>query len=233
MSDQSIFGSVTQAVRERTVLRSVYLWMTAGLALTGVVAFGVASSPSILRALFGTRFTLWVVLLAELGLVIYLSARIMRMSTPAATAAFAAYAALNGITMGAIFYAYTQASIALAFFVSAGTFAGVSVWGIVTKRSLSGVGHYLGMAVWGIIVASVVNLLLRSEGLSYLISFVGVGVFVGLTAYDTQRIAAMSRSAEGMDEDTFVRISILGALKLYLDFVNLFLFVLRLVGRRK
>jgi FtsH-binding integral membrane protein len=233
MADQSMFGSVAQAVRERTVLRSVYLWMTAGLVLTGVVAAGVAGNESLMRLIFGTRFTIWAILLAELGLVLFLSARIMRLSVPAATAAFAAYAALNGVSLSAIFYAYTGASVATAFFVSAGTFAGMSVYGIVTKRKLSGVGHYLGMAVWGIIIASVVNLLVRSDGLSWVISLVGVGVFVGLTAYDTQKIAEMSRSAEGAGEETFVRLSIIGALKLYLDFINIFLFVLRLTGRRR
>jgi uncharacterized protein len=233
MADQSMFDSVAQAVRERTVLRSVYLWMAAGLALTGVIAAGVASSESLMRLIFGTRFVIWVILLAELGLVVFLSARIMRMSAPAATAAFAAYAALNGVSLSAIFYAYTGTSVATAFFVSAGTFAGMSVYGIVTKRNLSGVGHYLGMALWGVVIASMVNLFLRSDALSWVISLVGVGVFVGLTAYDTQKIAAMSRSAEGAAEETFVRLSIIGALKLYLDFINIFLFVLRLTGRRK
>lgn len=234
MADHSAFGAAAQAVRERTIMRNVYLWMTGGLALTGVVALGVSSNPSIIRTLVSNPMLFIFLILAQLGIVIFLSARIMRMSTMAATAGFVAYAALTGLTLSMIFLAYTAADITLAFFVAAGTFAGMSVWGLVTRRDLSGLGHYLGMALWGLIIASVVNLLLGTSGLYYVISFVGVAVFVGLTAYDTQRIAAMSRElSPTVGEADFVRLSILGALKLYLDFINLFLFLLRIFGRRR
>ncbi len=234
MSDNGILGSATQAVGQRTIMRNVYLWMTGGLTLTGVVALGVSSNPAFVRAIFSSPVVFIFLILAQLGIVIFLSARIMRMSTMAATASFIGYAALTGLTLSVIFLAYTSADITLAFFVAAGTFAGTSLYGLVTKRDLTGVGHYLGMALWGIIIASVINLLIGSSGLYYLISFVGVGVFVGLTAYDTQRIAAMSRKLSSTaGEADFLKLSILGALKLYLDFINLFLFLLRIFGRRR
>ena len=234
MSDINAFTTVRQTVRERTIMRNVYLWMTAGLALTAVIALGVSSNPAVMRALLGNPGLFIFLILAQLGLVIFLSARIMRMSAGAAVASFAAYAGLNGVTLSVIFLAYTQTSISLAFFVAAATFAGMSVYGMVTKRDLSGIGHYLVMGLWGIIIASLINMFLRSTGLDYLISYIGVAVFVGLTAYDTQRIALMSRqmSAE-VDELSYLRLSIIGALKLYLDFINLFLFLLRIFGRRR
>ena len=140
---------------------------------------------------------------------------------------------MNGVTLSVLFLLFTQQSIALAFLVAAGTFAGTSAYGFVTKRDLTGVGHYAGMAVWGIFLALVVNLFLRSAAFDYLVSLVGVGVFVALTAYDTQVIKRWSEEAgDRMSEDDFVRYSILGALKLYLDFINIFLFLVRLFGQR-
>ena len=142
------------------------------------------------------------------------------------------YAGLNGITLSVLFLIYTQQSIATAFLVAAGTFAGTSLWGFATKRDLTTVGHYAGMAVWGIFLALIVNLFLRSAALDYLVSLVGVGVFVALTAYDTQTIKRWNEQAGDMGEDEFVRLSILGALKLYIDFINMFLFLVRLFGSR-
>lgn len=224
--------SMPQA-RERNILRNVYLWMTAGLALTGVVAFGVSGNPSLMRAIVGNQLIFLLLIFGELGLVMYLGTRIMHMSASSATMAFAAYSILNGITLSVIFLAYTGAEISLAFFTAAGTFAGMSLYAMTTKRDLSGIGHYLIMGLWGIIIASVINIFLRSSSLYYMISYIGVFVFIGLTAYDTQMIKRWNAQyGTSVTEEQYVKLSILGALKLYLDFINIFLFLLRIFGRR-
>lgn len=220
-------------VREKNILRNVYLWMTAGLALTGVVAFGVAGNPSLMRAIVGNQLIFLLLIFGELGLVMYLGTRIMHMSASSATMAFAAYSILNGVTLSVIFLAYTGAEISLAFFTAAGTFAGMSLYAMTTKRDLSGIGHYLIMGLWGIIIASVINIFLRSSSLYYMISYIGVFVFIGLTAYDTQMIKRWNAQyGSSVTEEQYVKLSILGALKLYLDFINIFLFLLRIFGRR-
>lgn len=221
------------AVRERNILRNVYLWMTAGLAITGVIAMGISSNTQLVTSLARTPMLFFILILAELGLVIYLSARIFRMSAGAATMAFAAYSVLNGVTLSIIFLAYTGTTISLAFFTAAGMFAGMSLFAMTTKRDLSGIGHYLIMGLWGIIIASIINIFLRSPALYYMISYIGVAVFLGLTAYDTQTIKKWNRQfGSSVDEETYVKLSIMGALKLYLDFINLFLFLLRIFGRK-
>jgi FtsH-binding integral membrane protein len=208
--------------------------MAAGLALTGIVAFGVATNPRLLQMFFSSQFTFFAVIIAQLVLVMFLSARVMRMSVGMATICFAAYAALNGVTLSLIFLVYTGSSIASTFFITAGTFAGMSVFAVTTKRDLSAIGSYLIMGLWGLIIASVVNIFLKSSGLDWLISLVGVAVFIGLTAYDTQRIKRWNQETGlSSDESVFVRLSILGALHLYLDFINLFLYTLRLFGKRR
>jgi FtsH-binding integral membrane protein len=213
------------AERTRSLLRNVYLWMTGGLALTAVVALGVASNADIVRAILSSRFIFFGLLIAEVGLVWFLSARIAKLSPVAATAAFAAYAVLNGVTLSLILLIYTSASLATALFITAGTFAGMSVYASVTRRDLAKVGTYLVYGLWGIILASLVNLFLKSPV---------VAVFLGLTAYDTQVIRRWSQQAgDSLSEADYIRFSILGALKLYLDFINLFLFFLRIFGRRK
>ncbi|MDY7027475.1 MAG: Bax inhibitor-1/YccA family protein [Spirochaetota bacterium] len=220
-------------VRERNILRNVYLWMTAGLALTGVVSIGVAGNPALMRTLLGNQFLFLALIIGELALVLYLSARINQMTASRATLAFAGYSILNGITLSIIFLVYTGAEISLAFFTAAGTFAGMSLYAMTTKRDLSGIGHYLIMGLWGIILASVINIFLRSEGLYYMISYIGVFVFIGLTAYDTQMIKRWNENfGTSISEEQYVKLSILGALKLYLDFLNMFLFMLRIFGRR-
>ncbi|GAB4375159.1 MAG: Bax inhibitor-1/YccA family protein [Spirochaetales bacterium] len=220
--------------RERSLLKNVYLWMSLGLAITGVVALGIASNPRLVIGLVSNPLLFFGVILAEFGLVMYLSARIQTMSAGAATIAFATYAALNGVTLSLVFLAYTGTSIASAFFITAGTFGAMSLYAITTKRDLSGLGHYLMMGLLGLIIASVVNLFLRSSGMEWMISVVGVLLFVGLTAYDTQIIKNWSQqSAYTADESIYIRISVIGALKLYLDFINLFLFFLRLFGRSR
>ena len=222
------------AARERSILKNVYIWMTAGLALTGVVAYWLTGNAAAMRAIVTNPMLFYGAMIGELVLVMFLSARIGAMSAAAATVAFAVYAALNGVTMSVIFLAYTGTTIALAFFTTAATFGAMSIYALTTKRDLSGIGHYLLMGLIGLIIASVVNMFLRSTPMYYLISYAGVALFMGLTAWDTQRITAMSRQFSGtVDEENYIKLSIMGALKLYLDFINIFLFLLRIFGRRK
>ena len=233
MSNRDLSLNAIRAIRENRILRNVYLWMSGGLTLTAVVALGVASNPTLVEGLLRNPILFYGLLIGELLLVMFIGARINRLSPTAATGSFVLYATLNGVTLSVLFLLFTQESIALAFLVAAVTFAGTSVYGFATKRDLTSVGHYAGMAVWGIFVALLVNMFLRSPAFDYLVSLIGVGVFVALTAYDTQAIKRWNEEAgEGMAEDDFVRLSILGALKLYLDFINIFLFLLRLFGRR-
>ena len=220
-------------LRERSILRNVYLWMTMGLALTGVISLGLASNPSMVYAIASNPLLFFGAIIGQFVLVIYLSSRLMQMSATSATLGFTAYAALNGVTLSVIFLAYTGQSIAQAFFVAGGTFAGMSLWATVTRRDLSSIGNYLFMGLIGLIIASVVNIFFRSDTFSFLISLVGVALFLGLTAYDTQMIKRWNQQlGSSIGEADFVKLSIMGALKLYLDFINLFLFFLRIFGRR-
>lgn len=234
MSNRDFSLNQILAVRENRILRNVYLWMTGGLGLTAVIALGVAGNPALVQGLMRNPMLFYGLVIGELLLVMFLAARITRLSPTAATGSFVLYAGLNGVTLSVLFLLYTQQSIALAFVVAAGTFAGTSAWGFVTKRDLTSVGHYAGMAVWGILLALVINMFLRNPAFDYLVSLIGVGVFVALTAYDTQAIKRWSEEAgDRMSEDDFVRFSILGALKLYIDFINIFLFLVRLLGQRE
>ncbi|MBN1649177.1 MAG: Bax inhibitor-1/YccA family protein [Spirochaetales bacterium] len=224
------------AIKIRGLLRNVYLWMTAGLAITGLVSMIVIKNQKFLITLYQTPYLLIGLLIGELILVGFLSVRIMKMSIPAATITFALYSAINGVTIAPIVFLYTSASVATTFFITAGTFAGMSIYAMLTKRDLTGIGNYLFMGLIGVIIASVVNFFLHSEVLYWIISLVGVVVFVGLTAYDTQKIIKWQEqldSQQSGDELVFTRLSILGALHLYLDFINLFLLLLRLFGRRR
>lgn len=219
--------------RERSLLKNVYLWMTAGLALTGIVALFTASRPAMISALVRNPVLFFGLIIAEFMLVFFLSARIHTLSPGAATLSFAVYSILNGVTLSLVFLAYTGTSIARVFFITAGAFAGMSLYALTTKRSLAGLGSYLVMGLWGIILASVVNFFLRSSGLDWVISYLGVALFLGLTAYDTKVIQSWNaKLGSEAGEAEFIRISVLGALKLYLDFINLFLFFLRIFGRR-
>jgi FtsH-binding integral membrane protein len=213
--------------RATSALWVTYRWMTAGLATTGLVALFVASSPAILGALVSSPILFYGLMFAQLGLVVAFSAIAPRASSTTAIAMFFAYAALTGVTFSTIFLVYTAASIARVFFISAGAFAGLSVVGATTKRDLSVIGRFAIFALIGIIIASVVNMFVQSTGLDWLLSIGGVVVFAGLTAYDTQRLKAMF--AEGVHGN----MAIIGALTLYLDFINMFLFLLRLFGRRR
>ncbi|MCF7946265.1 MAG: Bax inhibitor-1/YccA family protein [Spirochaetia bacterium] len=220
-------------VRERNILRNVYLWMTGGLALTGLISYTIASSQQLTRALLTTPGLFLILIIAEFGLVIYLSARIQKMKSSSAVAAFIGYAVLNGITLSVLLQIYTGLTISRAFFTTAGTFAGMSIYGMTTKRDLDQIGAYLVMGLWGIIIATVVNMLIGSSSIYYLISYLGLIIFLGLTAWDTQTIVKWNQAyGSSMDEETYVKLSIIGALKLYLDFINIFLFLLRIFGRR-
>ncbi|MDD2296947.1 MAG: Bax inhibitor-1/YccA family protein [Sphaerochaetaceae bacterium] len=218
--------------RERSILKNVYLWMTAGLALTGVISYLVATNETLMRIFLGSWVSLIFVIIAQFALVFYLTARLEKMSSTAAMAAFMGYSILTGITLSVIFLAYSGLVISRAFFTTAAAFGGMSLYGMTTKRDLDGIGHYLIMGLWGIIIASLINMLLGSANIYYLISIIGVLVFLGLTAWDTQKIKRMNDAyGSHMDEDTYIKLSIIGALILYLDFINIFLFLLRIFGR--
>lgn len=209
-------------------MTKVYGWMAAALLITGFVALFTAATPAIIGFIFGNSLVFWGLFIAEIFLVGYLSARIESMSTNTAIAIFLGYAALNGLTMSAIFLIYTAGSIASTFFVTAGTFAIMSAYGYFTKTDLTKMGNLLFMALIGIVIASVVNFFLQSEALYWVTTYIGVIVFVGLTAYDTQKVKEMSMIGEDDRKG-----AIIGALTLYLDFINLFLLLLRILGGRR
>jgi FtsH-binding integral membrane protein len=213
-------------------VRSVYNWMAFALALTGFVAFYVSHSPSIMRLIFGNPMIFFVLIFAQLGLVFAISGRVNRMSAGTATSLFVIYAALNGVTLSFIFLAYASTSIASTFFICAGTFVGCSIYGWTTKKDLTSWRGFLMMGLIGIIIASLVNMFIRSSGMSIIISYIGVIVFVGLTAYDTQKLKNMALvQPAGLDGGVVRKGAILGALSLYLDFIMLFLMLLRIFGQ--
>jgi FtsH-binding integral membrane protein len=215
-------------------VRSVYNWMGIGLALTGLVAYYVSTSESLIRLVFGNPIILIVLIIAELGLVFSIAGMVNRMSAGTATALFVIYSGLNGVTLSSIFLVYVQASIVSTFFVCAGTFIACSLYGWMTKRDLTSVGSFMMMGLIGIVIASLANLFIRSSGLSMIISYIGVFVFVGLTAYDTQKIKNMALTQPANLDGAVVRKgAIMGALSLYLDFINLFLMLLSIFGQRR
>jgi FtsH-binding integral membrane protein len=211
----------------------VYSWMAAGLGLTGGVAMLVASSPALMELVFGNRLVFWGLLIAEFALVGFLSARAFVWSQGQVQAAFVSYALLNGLTLSCIFLVYTFDSIATTFFISGAMFGVMSLYGYFTKQDLSGWGKLLSMALIGLVIATVVNLFLMNSGLQLILSFVGVLLFVGLTAYDTQKLKQLALLGITEGEEVSNKASVVGALTLYLDFINLFLFVLRIMGRRR
>jgi uncharacterized protein len=213
-------------------VRRVYNWMALGLAVTAITSLFTVSSAAMMQLIFGSPMVLIILIVAELGIVVALSAAINRMSSATALLMFFAYSFLNGLTLAAIFMVYTRASIANTFFVTAGTFGVMSVYGYTTKRDLTSWGSFLTMGLIGVIIASLVNMFLGSSQISWLITYIGVIVFVGLTAYDTQQIKAMALSDFG-GEEMERKGSVIGALRLYLDFINLFLLLLRIFGGRR
>ncbi len=214
----------------REYMLKVYNYMASGLALTGAVAYGLTKSEAAMQAIFGTPL-FWVVALAPLGLVFFMSARINHLQASTAQTLFWVFATLMGLSLASIFVVYTGTSIARVFFITASTFAGMSLYGYTTKRDLSGFGSFLFMGLIGIIIASVVNIFLASSALHFVISVVGVLVFVGLTAYDTQKIKSLYLEADG--SEVMAKKAIMGALTLYLDFINLFIMLLHLFGERR
>jgi len=222
-------GSQAVADENRRFMIRVYNWMTAGLGLTGLVAWIVSSDPTMMSILFGNPILLIGLVVAELGLVFWLASRVMQMSVMTAMSAFMGYSALNGFTLSAIFVVYTPTTISTAFLVTAGTFATMSFIGYTTKRDLTNLGGFLMMGLIGIIIASLANFFFQSPMIHWMVTYLGLFIFIGLTAYDTQKIKEMNIIGnEGTDEDT--KEAIRGALSLYLDFINMFLFMLQIMG---
>jgi FtsH-binding integral membrane protein len=232
MRDSVPYLSTTQSqVQVNAFVRGVYNWMAIGLGLTALTAFFVAGSETMLRLIFGNPIVFFGLIVGELALVWSLAARVHRMRAATATNLFMLYAVLNGATLSVIFIRYTMSSIASTFVVCALTFLAMSVYGWTTKKDLTSWGSFLFMGLIGIIVASLVNLFVRSSAMGMIISYIGVLIFVGLTAYDTQKIKAMAISQPaGLDGAVIRKGSILGALTLYLDFINLFLMLLHILG---
>lgn len=214
------------------LMRKVYVWMAFALLITGMTAYYVATSPTLMNAILTNKVLFWGLLIAELALVFGVSAAINRLSLLTATLMFLLYSVINGATLSVIFLIYQLTSIATVFFITAGTFGTMAVIGYTTKADLSSMGRILFMALVGIIIATLVNLFIKSDGLTMILSYLGVLVFVGLTAWDSQKIKQMLLQATDVDEGT-QKIALLGALTLYLDFVNLFIYLLRIFGKRR
>ena len=208
------------------LMRKVYVWMTLALVITGVTAYGVATSPGLMMAIATNKLLFWGLIIAEFGLVVAISAAINKLSLTTATLLFVLYSVINGATLSFIFAIYTMSSIASVFFITAGTFAVMAVIGYTTKKDLTSMGKILFMALIGIIIATIVNIFLKSTGLQMIVSYLGVLIFVGLTAYDSQKIKQMLLMAPDAGEGA-QKIALLGALSLYLDFVNLFIYLSR------
>jgi FtsH-binding integral membrane protein len=213
-------------------ITKVYNWMALALFITGLVSYFTASSPEMLNIIVGSKLVFYGILIAELLLVIYLTRSIQKLSQNMVIAGFLVYAVLNGLTMSIIFLIYTSNSIATTFYVTAGTFGAMSLYGYYTKKDLTSLGNMAMMALIGIIIASIVNMFLQNEMMYWIITYLGVAVFVGLTAYDTQKLKELG-SRGFVNDESMEKTSILGALTLYLDFINLFLFLLRIFGSRK
>ena len=214
------------------LMRKVYTWMTLALVITGVTAWGVAHSPAILQMIMTNKILFFGILIGELALVWGVSAAINRLSLTTATLLFVLYSVLNGVTMSFIFLAYTYESVASVFLITAGTFAAMAFFGYFTKTDLSSIGRILFMALIGLIIATIVNIFLKSSGFGMILNYLGVLIFVGLTAWDTQKIKQMLSIAEDTGE-TAQKVALMGALSLYLDFINLFIHLLRIMGNSR
>ncbi|MBR1621586.1 MAG: Bax inhibitor-1/YccA family protein [Prevotella sp.] len=215
-----------------SLMRKVYLWMTLALAVTGFTAYAVTNSFAFWNFIAEHSWLMFAFIIAELGLVFTISGRINKLSLNTATLLFGLYSVLNGLTLAPILMIYTHTSIAQVFFITAGTFAAMAFIGYTTKANLSSLGRILFMLLIGLIIATVVNIFIKSSGLDLILSYAGVLIFVGLTAYDTQKIKMMLAQADAPDENAH-KIALLGSLSLYLDFVNLFIYLLRLFGNRE
>ncbi|HAZ54801.1 MAG TPA: BAX inhibitor (BI)-1/YccA family protein [Franconibacter helveticus] len=217
----------------QTFMAQVYGWMTCGLLLTAFVAWYAANTPAVMMYVFSSRITFFGLIIAQLAVVFVLSGLVHKLSPAVATALFMLYSALTGLTLASIFLVYTYASIASTFVVTAGMFGVMSLYGYTTKRDLSGFGNMLFMALIGILIASLVNFWLKSTALMWAVTYIGVIVFVGLTAYDTQKLKNLGEQIDVNDRGNLRKYSIVGALTLYLDFINLFLMLLRIFGNRR
>ncbi|MBO7557308.1 MAG: Bax inhibitor-1/YccA family protein [Bacteroidaceae bacterium] len=215
------------------LMRKVYVWMALALVVSGLTAYYVAGSEQMLMAIFGNQITFWVLAIAEFGLVIGLTAALKKLSFPVAAIMFLLFSILNGVTLSAIFVVYTMSSIATTFFVTAGTFAAMAFIGYTTKKDLTKIGGILLMALIGLIIASVVNIFLKNSMMDIVISAIGVLIFVGLTAYDAQKIKEMMLDCGTEVNDFTQKLAVFGALSLYLDFINLFLYLLRFLGKQR
>ena len=229
-SDYSV-SDYQSKLAQSTLIKNVYLWMTASLAITGITAMAVSNSYAMQQFIFGSRFMFFGLIIAELALVWYVSARIQSLSFTTATGLFMLYSFINGLTLSVIFLAYTTTSIASTFFVTAGTFGAMSLYGYFTKKDLTSLGNLLFMLLIGLIIATVVNIFWANSTLYWITTYAGIFIFVGLTAYDTQKIKRLLSGQEITEESQ--KMALLGALSLYLDFINLFLYLLRIFGDRK
>ncbi len=225
-----VSGSWSADERVTAFLRGVYTWMGCGLAVTAATAWLIASSPSAIQLVATNRVLLWGLMIAQLGIVVALSARVERMAASTASLLFVVYAALTGVTISFVLFAYTGESVATTFLVAAGMFGGMAAYGTTTRRSLAGFGQFLFMGLIGVVIASLVGIFWHNDGLQFVISFIGVIVFTGLAAYDAQRLKAMALTTSAGQIGSY---TIVGALALYLDFVNLFLMLLRFTGNRR
>ncbi len=212
------------------LMRKVYVWMTLALVITGITAYGVASSPALLTTLYSSKGIMFALIIAELALVIGVTAAINKLSLSTATLLFVLYSILNGAMLSSIFVIYSPTIITKVFLITAGTFGAMAVYGYFTKKDLSSIGRILFMALIGIIIATMVNFFTKSATFDLIISYIGVAIFVGLTAWDSQKIKLMLAQCEEMNEST-QKLALMGALTLYLDFINLFLYLLRIFGR--
>jgi len=214
------------------LMRKVYVWMTLALVITGFTAYGVANSPGVLQAIYSNSIVFWGLIIAEFALVIGVSSAINRLSLTTATLMFILYSVINGALLSYIFLAYTASSVSTVFFITAGTFGAMALVGYTTKTDLTSLGKILFMALIGLIIATLVNVFIKSSGMTLILSYIGVLVFVGLTAYDSQKIKQMLLQAPDAGEGA-QKLALLGALTLYLDFVNLFIYLLRIFGKRE
>lgn len=218
---------------QSTLMRSVYTWMTLALVITGLTAMYMAKSLTLLNMMMQNSMMFWGLLIAEVALVMYLSVRINKISFTTATLLFIAYSILNGATLSILFLLYTMSSIATTFFVTAGTFGVMALYGYITKKDLTRIGNLCLMGVIGIIIATVVNIFINNSMMDMVISYIGVLLFIGLTAYDSQKIKHLLSSDDIEVNETTQKIAVMGALTLYLDFINLFIYLLRILGDRK
>ena len=224
------YGGNTVTAQTNSVMKRVYVRMFVGLLITAFCSMGVASSPAAMSFFFGNQVVFWGIFIGMLVMAFVLPARLTRMSTTSCLICFAIFSAAMGVWIAPIFYVYTKASIVYTFFISSGMFGAMSIYGYFTKSDLSKIGSYLIMALWGLIIAIVVNIFLRSSSLEWIISIVGVLLFTGLTAWDTQTVKRLA--AANLEPQLADKLATMGALNLYLDFINLFLFLLRLMGSR-